>query len=258
MGDTWRPLCFWTLLGIANKSCHVLFSSRYLLNQIAKPVFRLITVREGTWVKPHFMRGFGQRSMPRDLLIWQSPQVHGAVPVGQAFWTIDLLPAPFHDTITGLVHSADFRSLASLDDQMHFLKQHTKLPLEMIGTLVDRSKSKVHRHLTAKSTEGGSGATVEPKKAKRLTSKDKERASEWIAKRQRQQNCASPAEARESAFSLRSEARGETIVGGEHMSHDWWRSFRKTYEQRIGIKVATSREHARTRCKDVDVRESSL
>ena len=209
---------------------------------------------------PSFFEHLADHDTRSTLLSGMSAETHDAVPVCQVFRNIDLLPARFHDTIAGLVHSADFRSLTSLDDQMHFFKQHTKLPLEMIGTLVDKSKSTVHRHLAAKSTVGRSDATAEPKEAKRgpnshLTLKDEERVIEWIEERQRQQNCASPAEVREFAFSVKSEARGETVVGGEHMSRDWWRSFKKTYEQRIGIKVATSREHARTRCRDVDVRE---
>ena len=67
------------------------------------------------------------------------------VTVGKVASNIDLLPACFQETLSAIVRSAEFRSVDTFQEQVIYRKMNTKLTLEMIGMLLGKSKSTVHR-----------------------------------------------------------------------------------------------------------------
>ena len=187
-------------------------------------------------------------------------QVHEMVPPGQISRNLDLIPVCFHSTVAGLIRGSDFRSLRCLEDQIRFFRSNTKLPMEMIGTLLDTSVSTMHRYLrqkapteTPQTTDTETKARYGPNSA--LTIKQEEHVLDWILERQKEQNCPCPREVREYGARLKNASQGTALDLKDHLSRDWWHKFKSRHKEVIGVKVATSREQARTRCTEKDVRE---
>ena len=184
---------------------------------------------------------------------------HDRVPPGEVSRNVDLLPACNQKPVLMLVRSSEFRALTTLEDQIEFFRKWTKLPLDMIGVLVDKSKPTLSRCLAAKTRSEGPSQEA-PRAVKRhgpnsaLTVEQEEAVIRWILERQEQQNCATPREVREYGSKLKSEADGTSPVEGQCLSRDWWHKFKMRHQETIGVKMATSREHARTRCTEAVVR----
>ena len=185
---------------------------------------------------------------------------HEPLPVGRVSRNLDLLPACFHATVAGLIRGSGFRSLRCLEDQIRFFRSETKLSMELIAILLDTPVSTMHRYLRPKAPPGTPQATDTEAKAKygpnsALTIKQEEQVLDWILRRQKEQNCTCPLEVREYAARLKNDGQGTALNLKDHLSRDWWHKFKLRHKDVIGVRVATSREQARTRCTENDVRE---
>ena len=80
-----------------------------------------------------------------------------------------------------------------------------------------------------------------------LTIAEEHRLISWIMERQRAQDCPSPRAVREYAAEIRATSRGLQRAPDEHLSRDWWYSFKQRHSAEIGVQIAVSREASRTR-----------
>ena len=194
------------------------------------------------------------------LLLEMRAQGHEPLSVGQISRNLELLPGGLHDVVTGLIRSAEFRCLDSLEAQIQFFKNYSKLTMEMIGTLLQKSPATLHRYLAATTLPGSPSPKDRDEKVKygpnsALTIQQEEQVLNWILERQKNQNCPSPLEVREYAAQVKNGTQGATAGASEHLSRDWWHKFKLRHRETIGVKVAASREQARTRVTEQDVRE---
>ena len=194
------------------------------------------------------------------LISGMSIEGHERLSTGEISRNIDLLPACKQECVALLIRSAEFRALPKLEDQIEFFKGRTKLPLDLISLLLGRSKATLSRYLAARAlSAAGSPKEADTKKRhgpnSSLTISQEEQLIAWISQRQKEQNCPTPHEVREYGAQLKREAEGGAAVDGEHLSRDWWHNFKRRHEDVIGVKLATSREQARTRCTEAEVRQ---
>lgn len=187
-------------------------------------------------------------------------QGHKLVPAGHISRNLELIPGSFHETVSSLIRSAEFRSLKSLEDQIEFFKSRSKVPMEFIGMLLEKSPSTMRRYIRAAAQPVRSQEEDTDTKAKygpnsALTIKQEQEVLEWILSRQREQNCPTPLEVREYAASLKNAHQETPLAEKDHLSRDWWHKFKIRHKEVIGVKVALSREQARTRCTEKDVKE---
>ena len=185
---------------------------------------------------------------------------HGPLPSGRLSRNIDLVPACMQETLAALTRSAEFRSLESLEDQSDFFKTRCKVPQEVVATLLEKSESTLRRYLRATSQsvtshteDTGTKMRYGPNTA--LIINEENEVLDWILARQKEQNCPTPLEVREFTASLKNTREGAPSNGKDHLSRDWWHKFKILHKEVIGVKVAVSREQARTRCAESDVRE---
>ena len=177
---------------------------------------------------------------------------HPRVPVGVIIKLIEVLPAGVQEKAREIVHTAEFRILDTLEDQIIFLRDNTPFSLEIISDMLNVHRATLHRYLQRALAQRAS-APAPPRPPERygpnsaLTIAEELQVIDWILKRQREQDCASPREVREHAAKLRCTSRQLQWVEGEHLSRDWWHNFKKRHQDLIGVKVAFSREAVRTR-----------
>ena len=185
---------------------------------------------------------------------------HDPLPSGRVSRNIDLVPACMQETLAALTRSAEFRSLESLEDQIDFFKTRCKVPMEVVATLLEKSESTLRRYqratlqsVASHTEDTGTKMRYGPNSA--LTINEENEVLDWILARQKEQNCPTPLEVREFAASLKNTREGAPSNGKDHLSRDWWHKFKIRHKEVIGVKVAVSREQARTRCTESDVRE---
>ena len=162
--------------------------------------------------------------------------------------------------VAGLIGGSDFRSLRCLEDQIRFFRSDTKLPMELIASLLDTPVSTMHRYWHPKAQPDTSQATDTEAKAKygpnsALTIKQEEQVLDWILRRQKEQNCPCPLEVCEYAARLKNDGQAPALHLKGHLSRDWWHKFKIRHKDVISVRVATSREQAHMRCTEKDVRE---
>ena len=63
---------------------------------------------------------------------------HPRVPLGKISRMIEMLPASLQADIDTLVHSAEFRGLDSLEEQISYLRDNSDISFEMLHILLDR------------------------------------------------------------------------------------------------------------------------
>ena len=184
---------------------------------------------------------------------------HLPMSLGEIARNVDLLPACKQKPVLMMVRSAEFRVLSTFEDQAEFFQKRTKLTLDMIAMILNTSKPTLSRYLTAKTRTEAPGQT-QPSTPKKhgpnsaLTIEQEEAVLAWISDRQKQQDCPTPHEVREYGARLKCEANGMPPVEGQHLSRDWWHKFKIRHKDTIGVKIATSREQARTRLTEGVVR----
>ena len=165
---------------------------------------------------------------------------------------VDLLPAQYHETLSEMIRTAEFRALDTLEDQLLYLREHTKISFEHLHILLEVKTTTLHRY--HKAAVSARTAVAVPQQAPQrygpnsaLTIEGEQRVISWIRERQQQQDCPSPRAVREYAAELRARERHMPLADGEHLSRDWWHRFKNRHRELIGVRVAVSREAARTR-----------
>ena len=188
----------------------------------------------------------------RYLPLRMSSVTHPRVPVGVISKLIELLPAATQEMAREIVHTAEFRLLETLEDQIVYIRDNTPFPLDVISDMLNVHRSTLHRYLQRAIAQRASNPAP-PRPAERygpnsaLTIAEEFQVIQWILARQTKQDCASPREVREYAAKLRCASRQLQWIEGEHLSRDWWHKFKKRHQDLIGVKIAFSREAVRTR-----------
>lgn len=177
---------------------------------------------------------------------------HSRVSIATLSRMCEFLPAAVQSDVRDLVHTAEFRQLDTLEEQILFLRERTDLSFELLHILMDMKKTtlyRYHRAAVAKRTE----TTANPPLSQRygpnsaLTIAEEHRLISWIMERQRAQDCPSPRAVREYAAEIRATSRGLQRAPDEHLSRDWWYSFKQRHSDEIGVQIAVSREASWTR-----------
>lgn len=88
-----------------------------------------------------------------------------------------------------------------------------------------------------------------------MTIKQEQEVLEWILSWQREQNFPTSLGVRERAASLKNAHQETPLAEKDHLSCDWWQKFKIRHKEVIGVKVTLSREQARTRCTEKDLKE---
>ena len=184
---------------------------------------------------------------------------HPRVSIASLSRAVDLLPAGVQGEVRELVHTASFRNLETLEDQIIFLREETSLSFLLISLLLGVKRSTLHRYHQAAIARRVQGPLLEPRGERygpnsALTIEEEKHVIAWILTRQQAQNCPSPREVREYAAELRCSSRGLPYADGEHLSRDWWHKFKQRHQDSIGVKIALSREAVRTRVSEARTR----
>ena len=188
-----------------------------------------------------------------------SSVTHPRVPVGVISKLIELLPAATQEMAREIVHTAEFRLLETLEDQIVYIRDNTPFPLDVISDMLNVHRSTLHRYLQRAIAQRASNPAP-PRPAERygpnsaLTIAEEFQVIQWILARQTKQDCASPREVREYAAKLRCASRQLQWIEGEHLSRDWWHKFKQRHQDSIGVKIALSREAVRTRVSEARTR----
>lgn len=180
---------------------------------------------------------------------------HPRVSIANLSQAVDLLPASTQPQAREIVHTAAFRNLETLEDQILFLREETDFSFLVISLLPGVKRSTVHRyHQNAVARRDQQPAFQQPVLRygpnSALTISEEDQVIAWILRRQQAQNCPSPREVREYAAQLRGQSRGLPHVEGEHLSREWWHKFKQRHQDAIGVKIALSREAVRTRVSE--------
>ena len=183
---------------------------------------------------------------------------HPRVPLGKISRMREMLPASLQADIDTLVHSAEFRGLDSLEEQISYLRDNSDISFEMLHILLDMKKSTLYRYYKRYSGENRENPSKQPSPQRYgpnsvLTMDQEMQVIAWIRERQARHDCASPRDVREYAAQIRSQAQGLQHTEGQHLSRDWWHQFKRRHAALIGVKVALNREAARTRIQRADV-----
>ena len=179
-------------------------------------------------------------------------KIHPRRPIGQLSKMIDFVPAEHHAKLREVIHTAEFRVLDTLEDQIIYLREHTDLSFQHLHFFLDVHQSTLHRYYQAAIASRSAAAAPQPSIRRygpnsALTIEGEEQVISWISEKQREQDCPSPRAVREFAAAIRAKERNVPLADGEHLSRDWWHHFKKRHEDLIAVKVAVSREAARTR-----------
>ena len=177
--------------------------------------------------------------------------------IGNICKQITYLPEGIQNSTRELILSAEFRSAKSLSDQIGVLSSKGNLTQQLIGVLLECSKSTVHRYhpnQIMKKAKMLLNFQEEKKHSPNsiLLIREEEQVINWIIERQKQFDCPSPNEIRKYAALLRNK-RLNLERFDDILTRDWWHNFKTRYEGLIGIKYAESRESARCNVSHIAV-----
>lgn len=75
-----------------------------------------------------------------------SVPVHERRPIGRLSKMVDLLPAQYHETLSEMIHTAEFRALDTLEDQLLYLREHTKISFEHLHIFLEVKTTTLYRY----------------------------------------------------------------------------------------------------------------
>ena len=84
------------------------------------------------------------------------------MPLGKISRMIEMLPASLQADIDTLVHSAEFRGLDSLEEQISYLRDNSDISFEMLHILLDMKKSTLYRYYKRYSGENRENPSKQP------------------------------------------------------------------------------------------------
>ena len=177
--------------------------------------------------------------------------------IGNICKQITYLPEGIQNSTRELILSAEFRSAKSLSDQIGVLSSKGNLTQQLIGVLLECSKSTVHRYHPNQIMKKANMLLNFQEEKKNspnsiLLIREEEQVINWIIERQKQFDCPSPNEIRKYAALLRNK-RLNLERFDDILTRDWWHNFKTRYEGLIGIKYAESRESARCNVSHIAV-----